>query len=247
VGTDNPVDAHAVRSALIDGRPAQLCDAGLYGAVSTVGRNAKLGSRARASVNDRAAASLRHSGELVFETQKRPAQARVHDGGEINHGEVDQGARKLQASGIERAVERAVTRDRAAHQRLDLLVLSYIRPDERRFAAGLDDQAGHLLTAIFRRPARTTDAPRRPNPSAVARPMPEVPPTTSATLPSNEITSPSEDRQLARNCTKPTGSGEGRAIALKPSGADADKRINDNSGDVRTRRAGGHRCHSQKA
>src|SRR5262252_2160445 len=38
-----------------------------------------------------------------------------------------------------------------------------------------------------RRPASTTFAPRRANPSAVACPIPDVPPTTSATLPSNEI------------------------------------------------------------
>ena len=102
---------------------------------------------------------------------------------------------------VEGEVEPAVGGDRRRDQGLDRGGVGHVGGDEERLAAG-----GLDLVAVSRPPATamsatTTRAPSRAKASAVARPMPDPPPVTSATLPSNCPTtmssSPASRKRLA--------------------------------------------------
>jgi hypothetical protein len=73
------------------------------------------------------------------------------------------------------------------NHRLHVGVFCNIGADECRIAAKFLDLPNDFCALFSRRPERTTFAPARANAMAVALPMPEVPPVTSATLSENVL------------------------------------------------------------
>ena len=114
----------------------------------------------------------------------------------------------LDARVVKGIVEAPKSLDSFFDQGFDFGCPRHVRPDEDSFAPGAPDQVTVAFPSISRRPATTTRAPFLANRTDVSRPMPEVPPVTSATLPSHSAISFSSPVQISSAGTRSTSQWE---------------------------------------
>ena len=182
------VDRDAERPDLVGARLRQPVDGVLGGDVD---RDTRLAALAldRADVDDPARLLRDHVLQRAPRAPERRPQVPAQRVVERLVGEVDDGAWLLAAAGVvDHDVDAPELLDGRVDDPLAVLALTLASP-----ATKIDRVASlHLLRAACwpfssLRPLMTTLAPSRTNASAMARPMPLVPPVTAATFPSNSI------------------------------------------------------------
>ena len=114
-------------------------------------------------------------------------QVRVHHRAPLRHGELVRLLPDRAPGVVDQDVEPAVAADRLGHHRPALLLVGDVDDDgARRGRCRAAEPANSATAASFLaalRPATTTTAPHSARPRAMPRPMPPLPPVTTATLP----------------------------------------------------------------
>ena len=139
----------------------------------------------RGSVHDRTTVLGHHLAELALHAEEDPCEI---DGEHpvprflVVLGEAS--ALAADAGVVERAIQPAEPLDAPVDERLDLSGIGHVALYEERFGASLARQSDGFTAARLVDIGEEQLAPSSANTSAVARPIPEAAPVTSATLPS---------------------------------------------------------------